>query len=233
MTNSKFFRAIRTHDFDTISCFLEQPNPIQYTHSLDENNQTPLNVALSNGANRGVVDALLRGGVYVSVDNIVYAAGLPNREVLPWLCNSARGIINRPHNDGWNPLQLALLCNLDEGTVLALLNNGANPRLTDPYGWTPLLRAIRYNPKAHKIIPALLERGADPNASGCDNLSLLHMAIIYNPNSFIIFSLLKYGADPDSLNPDGQTVLHAGKFLGGLIIRHRWKLVSFVPSVVT
>jgi ankyrin repeat protein len=48
-----------------------------------------------------------------------------------------------------------------------LLENGANPNVTDSSGWTPLHTAARYGRNVD-VVRILLENGANPNAMARD-----------------------------------------------------------------
>ena len=67
---------------------------------------------------------------------------------------------------GWTPLHIAV-CGGPPELVRLLLEHGADINQRDEYGWQPIHRALRSNPREPlAIVKILLEHGADANAQG-------------------------------------------------------------------
>jgi ankyrin repeat protein len=212
--------AVRTCNAAYVSWILRLSNARDDIDMVDENGQTALTTALITGANLGIVDLLVRGGAYVSIEDLLFAARRINTNLLRKLCDGNRThgqVINRTDVHGWNALQRAIAENLGNRTVLALLENGADPIPVDPSGWTVLLRAISNN-RDSNVVSTLLTKNADPNASEPDSWTALHAAVRYNREYIIIAALLRRGADPNAINPDGKTALCAGNFLTAVFL---------------
>ena len=210
----KLHNAVVTRNTKSVSRILKHPNARDIVDSVDENGQTALNLALSADLNY-IIGLLVRGGAYISVEDLLLAARHSNTNFLRKLCGDGRTrgqVINRTDANGWTALQRAIAEYLGSRIVLTLLENGADPIPVDPEGSTVLVRAIR-NFGDNEVIVALLEKGADPNVSSPDHWTVLHTAVIYDRDWSIVASLLRRGADPNAINPYGQTVLHAGNFI--------------------
>ena len=66
-------------------------------------------------------------------------------------------------------------------TITALIDAGCDVNSRDAKGETPLLSAVAYNPAPRLVVPALLNAGADVEATRGNNLTVLHVAIIRLP----------------------------------------------------
>ena len=93
--------------------------------------------------------------------------------------------------------------------VRVLLRAGANPKLGDNRGLTPLHLA----PSA-LIAQALLAAGADPNATTQAMDTPLHLAALNNRLG-VIKTLLNTGADAGLLNQSGRTALDLAELMAG------------------
>jgi ankyrin repeat protein len=79
--------------------------------------------------------------------------------------------------------------------VEAAIRAGADVNEYDRHGWTPLMRAARYNGNPG-VIAALIEAGADLNARDYDKgWRPLHYAAYGNANPEVIAALVEAGAD--------------------------------------
>ncbi len=100
---------------------------------------------------------------------------------------------------GWNTLFIAIACGV---SVVSLA--GADGRVADPDGTTPLDWAVRQNDL--KTANALIKAGADvkaPNRYGVTPIAIAAM----NGSAAMIRQLLDAGVDPNSANPGGETAL--------------------------
>jgi ankyrin repeat protein len=107
----------------------------------------------------------------------------------------------------------------DPVMMQVLLNGGADPRLTQKNGNTPLMLSVRFlssggglNPfevngqRALEAINLSLQQGVDINAKNARGESALHLALDY-PN--VVSLLAEHGADLGITNRQGRTVLDA------------------------
>lgn len=108
----------------------------------------------------------------------------------------------------------------DYDLIEPLLKNGLNPNFKDRRvkNYTPLhyaLSGVRHNesfPRGeHKIIPLLIEFGADVNAKDADGNTPLHIAVTRNRDTYDIQHLIKAGANVQAVNKEGKTPLHIAR----------------------
>lgn len=102
-------------------------------------------------------------------------------------------------NDGRTPLHSGLRYRTDRGVVSALLDAGAAD------GLTPLQLAALVGDTAE--VAALLNEGADPNATDLYGWNALHFAVSLS-RAAVVGALLGAGADPNLATPSGATALH-------------------------
>lgn len=183
-------------------------NPVVTSHLLeaganprarDNQGYTPLHYAARWSGNRRVVGSLLGAGA----DPLAEAnhgrtplhSGLRDR--------ADRGVVSALLDagaaDALTPLQLAALSG-DSVDVAALLNEGADPNATDPYGWNALHFAVPLSGVA--VVGALLGAGADPSVASPSGATALHLAAP-QADPAVVASLVDYGADPAARELDG------------------------------
>ncbi|XP_034937894.1 ankyrin-1-like [Chelonus insularis] len=115
--------------------------------------------------------------------------------------------INAVNNIGWSPLFVACISD-NIAAVKSLLENHANPNLTDQDGETPLHRlCLSKFEKKLTIMQLLLKHNADINAVNNIGWSSLFVACI-SENIAAVESLLENHANPNVRDREGQTVLH-------------------------
>lgn len=126
-----------------------------------------------------------------------------------WLQNrtSARELINERDASGFSALHYAAENN-HVPMVKWLLQAGADPALTTPFGMTPLALAIRSESLA-AIHELLLSKKTKVNQQFplLDDITPLMLAVIQR-NREIIDTLLRNGADPNLKNAGGASVMH-------------------------
>ncbi|HSD70453.1 MAG TPA: ankyrin repeat domain-containing protein [Woeseiaceae bacterium] len=91
-----------------------------------------------------------------------------------------------------------------EETVLALLDAGADPRIHDEEGQTPLHVAARQK----RLLEKLLSLRADPRAKDKKGRTPLHVYSSYGKTPEPVDVLVKAGADPNAQDVLGRTPLH-------------------------
>lgn len=95
----------------------------------------------------------------------------------------------------------------DLGKTLRLLEDGADPSAHDKRGWTPLHWLSSGGKPNVAVAQALIDAGADVNASGGLYMGTPLQANVGSPE--IVRLLLSHGADPRLPNESGETPLHA------------------------
>ncbi|KAH3757950.1 Rab-GTPase-TBC domain [Pelomyxa schiedti] len=145
----------------------------------DENDNTPLHVAIANSHSKVAI------------------------MLLP-VCTQR--VINKRNVYGDTALHIAAAQSLVE-VVKALLDSSssANPNIANEKGLTPLHVAIEKNNTP--IVQLLLAAKADPNAVGPQQQSPLHMAVHDKERSDIVALLLKSKANPHAVDADGKIPL--------------------------
>lgn len=88
--------------------------------------------------------------------------------------------------------------------VERLLQLGAEPNVSDEYGYTPLIHAVATN--RQELVELLLKSHADPNLVDITGSTALHWAVDNN-HLEITQLLLKFGANPNAYTSNGQPVL--------------------------
>ena len=106
--------------------------------------------------------------------------------------------------NGWTPLQKAVILNQNPAVIEALLDAGADLKARDKAGRTVLHFAAASNENP-AVIAALLDAGANLEARDEDRRTPLHFAANSNENPAVIAALLDAGADPKALDKSGRT----------------------------
>ena len=111
---------------------------------------------------------------------LIYAALSGNTEILNWLIE-LKADVNSQDRNGWCALHAASQ-NKHPEIIQSLINNGANPNLTDSFGNGPLWTATM-NARGDQTIPQmLLQAGANANHKNNSNRSPNDMVAIMTKN---------------------------------------------------
>ena len=104
-------------------------------------------------------------------------------------------------------LEACLLHN--DAVCVKLIELGANVNVRDKvYGYPPLLHACKSENTGIEVIGALIEHGADLNATTSDGSNALHCAAkCYNYR--VVEELLRFGFDPNAIDSSLNTPLHS------------------------
>ena len=94
-----------------------------------------------------------------------------------------------------------------EHAVALLLDNGADMEARDQYNQTPLLTQCDLKDKNESVICALLNRGANPNATDIRGMTPLH-TVVFGDYPTLLNLLLAHGALPSVNNLNGLSPLH-------------------------
>jgi len=109
--------------------------------------------------------------------------------------------------DGFDSLdQTALIAAVDHNNIEIigfLLDKGADPKLGDHAGWTPLIHASYFGAN-EALINLLIDRGADVNAVNDRGVTALYLAAASGREEQVQV-LLKRGADPKIATKSGYT----------------------------
>ena len=129
-------------------------------------------------------------------------------------------------DDGATPLHMAAGETTNPSVIKALIEAGANPGARGAGGNTPLHTAAGWNANPSvilalieadanpliarcgllgRVIPALIEGGANPGVRDAAGATPLHTAAGNNTNPSVILALIECGADPGARDYDGFT----------------------------
>lgn len=101
-------------------------------------------------------------------------------------------------------LMLASQYNTDVRVVKYILDKGADIQLKNANEWTALMYAARYNPNPY-IVEDLILRGSDCTANSVGLTPIMLAAC--NPNSGVLFQLLKHQSNVNDATDQGKTAL--------------------------
>ena len=112
---------------------------------------------------------------------------------------------------GSTPLHLAIV-EYKVQLVKALLEKGAHLETKDDYGYTPLLKAVKYG-AFEEMVDLLLEHGADVHAHAEDRKTALHFAA-QKDDEVTMRKMIEKGLSLDAEDKDGWTPLHEAAYYG-------------------
>lgn len=214
------------------------PKPVKYIlklgvlniNEIDDKGNTALHLAQTSNSTlrvNEIVSMLLKSGSDVNLKNkegktvLHLACDKCSVKIVKMLINS-KSEINTIDNKGNTPLHYAAKSASDK--IEILLEHGANPKIRNNYGNTPILLAascftIFYFPlkdpyeedtmdtNAYKKVDMLIAHGSDLNEKDNNGNTLLHLASL-NTNVKLIKRLIKDGLDVNAVNNEGNTALH-------------------------
>jgi hypothetical protein len=186
-----FFKALELDDGRTITQLLRRGFDV---NSPSESGQTPLFLALRNGAHQAVAALLTAPDLKVDQVNQADETALMMaalRGHLDWCKRLVeRGAaVNR---EGWTPLHYAATGPNPQVTAF-LLEKGAQVDAPSPNGTTPLMMAARM--KQPQAVRLLVELGADPtmrNQAGLDASAYLERAGLSEDAAWLREQALQY-----------------------------------------
>ncbi|HEV8427185.1 MAG TPA: ankyrin repeat domain-containing protein [Pyrinomonadaceae bacterium] len=166
--------------------------------SKDQNGLSVILKAVYYGR-RDVVEALLASGVQL---NIFEASATGQTDSVRTLLEADPALVNSYSPDGFAPLSLAVFFGHPE-TVDVLLAAGAevNAASRETMKLTPLASAMAT--AQNEIARTLIDRGANVNAKGENDVTPLHTAAARG-NIDAAILLLDHGADIDATTKDGK-----------------------------
>lgn len=133
---------------------------------------------------------------------------------LQWLKINAQLLLNWTEADDEPVLMI-----LTEGNYVQwvdiLLEQGAEPDVSNARNWTPLLASAVYG--RLEIAQALLDAGANPNQSTIEGRSAL-MAAVHNRHISVVELLLQHGADTNQQSNDGWSPLFYAAWNGDITL---------------
>ena len=144
----------------------------------DNNDDTSLHAAVRGGCSKTIIHMIIDQGVEVNATN------------------------------KQNETALLVACvNKHVGAINVLLNGSADPNITeDTYGYACLHIAVRQGCST-EVVQAIIDHGADVNATNNENQTALQMACIYKHEGAINV-LLNTNADLNITDTYGETCLH-------------------------
>ncbi|KAK0470570.1 ankyrin repeat-containing domain protein [Armillaria novae-zelandiae] len=152
-----------------------------------------IDVLLKYGGDPNVLDKRQASPLHQVAQNAFGDAGHEVNVALVQRLVGAGGDVNARNVDGETPLHLASRVE----TVIALLKAGANPRIVDNVGVTPLHHVYRLSESFDVAVRTLIEHGADINAADDEGFNPLHYACrTYEENSRGFRQLKRWRNEP-------------------------------------
>eukprot|EP01102_Stenamoeba_stenopodia_P004536 TRINITY_DN14831_c0_g1_i1.p1 TRINITY_DN14831_c0_g1~~TRINITY_DN14831_c0_g1_i1.p1 ORF type:complete len:426 (-),score=101.29 TRINITY_DN14831_c0_g1_i1:167-1444(-) len=199
----------RDYESDAAALLAGGANP----NLKDARGDTPVNYAIrKSSSTKGILLALQKGADPNIPDNegetaVVRATRKDYHSDLRAIIRYG-GNVNAKDIRGNSVLHNAVYHKSDETTMLVLLQNKADPNVTNAVGRTPLHEAVVSRNKDQ--IKVLLRHGADANKVDGNKETPLHLAVAARSTD-IVSLLLKASANPDLPNASGVTPRQAAQ----------------------
>ncbi|KAI5948683.1 NAS6 [Candida theae] len=217
MSSDKFpiHTAIKEGNFNLAKQLISQQSPNKSTLVKDDDDRTPLHWAVSiDNAElvQFIVEHLPKG---TDIDELVDGSGwtplhinssIGNIEILNILIHTdPQPDINLPTNQGTTALHLTVSKNHVRYASVLIDEMGANCRVKDKKGYTPLHRASSIG--SIGILKLLINspKGVNVNAKDNDGWTSLHHALAEGHGDAAVFLVNEGGADINAENNEGQT----------------------------
>jgi len=216
MMNQQFIDAATQGDVAKVKDMLRaEPSLAQ---SKDQNGVSVILKATYYGK-RDVVEALLASGIEL---NLFEAAATGQTDRVKALIAEDASLVSAYSPDGFTALSLSAFFGHAE-TVSALLAAGApvNAASRETMKLTPLASAMAV--ERNDIARSLIDRGADVNAKGENDVTPLHTAAARG-NLESAKLLLEHGADINAMTKDGKLPIAYAQE------RHHPEMVEFLKS---
>ena len=182
-----------------------------------DDGMTMLMLAAGHNTNPEMVAFLIEAGEKIEATDkdgasaIHHAAKESSSEGVPILraLVEAGADLNLADHQGWTAWHYAIPGRVLNDFHQALLDLGADVNRADHNGLTPLLLSTDFINSDKRMLPFLLQAGADPKAVDKNGRSAVMLALSRNiqPEPELIEALLKAGADPSLPDATGQTPL--------------------------
>lgn len=152
-----------------------------------------IDLLLKYGGDPNVLDKRQASPLHLVAQNAFGDKGHEVNTALVQRLVDAGGDVNARNVDGETPLHLVSRVE----TVIALLKAGANPRIVDNEGVTPLHHVYRLSESFDVAVRTLIEHGADINAADDEGFNPLHYACrTYEENSRGFRQLKRWRNEP-------------------------------------
>ena len=173
-------------------------------NALDNEGRTPLHEAARLSGNGRVIARLLAAGADPRAEAKDGRTPLHSALRVAAVSGVISALIQGGGAEELTPLQLAAVQG-DSPKVNSLLEEGADPKTEDPYGWNALHFAVPI--AGSEAVSTLLEAGADPNAATTGGMTPLHLAV-RQPSMAVVSALVEAGGDPNLTDGQARTPLH-------------------------
>jgi len=203
-----FFEVVRTGTAQQVEAAIAQGADVK---ALNADNESPLHVAAQYNRDPAVIAILVKAGADPNARDVNGSTPLSLAlERADKSSDAARALlqagaaVNTMDNTGRTPLILALRNKYPPEAITAIVNAGADVKVTSRDA--PLVSALA-NRYPTEVIVALLHAGAAVNDPNPDGTTPLMAALITNEPPDVVMALLRAGAGAGARTQDGLTSL--------------------------